>query len=138
MGEAIKKFGFITILREFWVKTSKQKIKVIRYFGILGNWSRQFWAFFFISSSMQGRFLSFSHSFDKKYITIVFDKVSWYQEYLERSKYGNALQMWHSNKFEPLVNKFLFQFKRFIVDFQKDLHVLEKILCALVLFQVEC
>lgn len=116
----IKKFGFINFRREFLVKSSKRKIKFIRNFNIMCNWSRKLWPFFVRSSSMQGEFLFFSYSFDrKKYITNVLAKVLWYKEYSERFKHGSALQMWHSIKFESLINNCFIPIQKIHCRFSK-------------------
>lgn len=123
MGEVIKKFGFITILGENF--GSKQVNRKLRSSDILAHWATDQDNFGHSSLDLRPCRVDFyfSHTvlIEKKYITNVFAKVSWYKEYSERFKYGNALQMWHSNKFESLVNNCFIPIQKIHSRFSKGL-----------------
>lgn len=123
MGEVIKKFGFITILGENF--GSKQVNRKLRSSDILAHWATDQDNFGHSSLDLRPCRVAFyfSHTvlIEKKYIINVFAKVSWYKEYSERFKYGNALQMWHSNKFESLVNNCFIPIQKIHSRFSKGL-----------------
>lgn len=123
MGEVIKKFGFITILGENF--GSKQVNRKLRSSDILAHLATDQDNFYHSSLDLRPCRVAFyfSHTvlIEKKYIINVFAKVSWYKEYSERFKYGNALQMWHSNKFESLVNNCFIPIQKIHSRFSKGL-----------------
>ncbi|KAK3107141.1 hypothetical protein FSP39_008007 [Pinctada imbricata] len=64
----------------------------------------------------------------EKDVTNVFAKVTWFREYQDRYKYGNALQMWFCNKYEESgsscfmpVERIRSRFSRGITGASKDL-----------------
>ena len=100
MGEIIKKYGYVTILGEnFGSKLIHRKLKSS---DILVCWDTEGLNHptFHLLPCRVDFYFSHTALIEGKSITNIFAKVSWYKEYSDRYKYGSALQMFLSNRFE--------------------------------------
>ncbi|XP_062579425.1 uncharacterized protein LOC134241375 isoform X2 [Saccostrea cucullata] len=129
LGEVIKKYNFVTIFGEKF--GSKSDCRKLRSANVMASklFDDDFCEPDFDMRPCRVDFY-FEHtlSVENRDVTNVFAKVTWYKEYSERFKYGNALEMWFSNKFENSsascfipVERIKCRFSRGITGYSKDL-----------------
>lgn len=103
IGEIVKKFGYVTILGENF--GSRHLHRKLRSSDILACWNTDpgeniDHPTMDLRPCRVDFYFSHTAKIQGNCVTNIFAKVSWYKEFSERYKYGNALQMWHCDKFE--------------------------------------
>lgn len=106
LSEVIRKYGHIFLIGERF--GSKMDCRTLRSANVLANWRGSDGNILIQPDSFGLKPCKidfyFSHVLDLDGTSIrhFFAKVTWYKEYVERTKYGNNMQIWHYKKYSSV------------------------------------
>ncbi|KAK3109075.1 hypothetical protein FSP39_022559 [Pinctada imbricata] len=126
-GEIIRKYPYISILGEkFGSKSDCRKLRSACVLACKVNDHDS--CSYDLRPCRVDFYFSHTACIGEKDVTNVFAKVTWFREYQDRYKYGNALQIWFCNKYEESgsscfmpVERIRSRFSRGITGASKDL-----------------
>lgn len=129
LGEVIRKYNYVVLFGE--VFGSKLDCRKLRSANVMANKLLDESG---CSPQIDTRpcrvdfYFQHTATVDGRDVSRIFAKVTWYQEYFDRHKYGNGLEMWFSNKYENSgascfipVERISHRFSRGITGFSRDI-----------------
>lgn len=129
LGEVIRKYNYVVLFGE--VFGSKLDCRKLRSANVMANKLLDESG---CSPQIDTRpcrvdfYFQHTATVDGRDVSRIFAKVTWYQEYFDRHKYGNGLEMWFSNKYKNSgascfipVERISHRFSRSISGFSRDI-----------------